>query len=290
MSDERRRKRYDTTGNTSESLDLENDDFDWLSFFRAQYTEITSTKIDSFKDKYQGSEEERSDVLAAYQKAQGNWRKLYDRVMLSNPVDDEPRFKSWIDEAIEAGQVQAYDAYANESEVSKKKRMTAAKREAKEAEEHSQKMQGKGQRRGKAAANGEGDLAAMIQQRQQSRAGNFLDDLEAKYAAPQSNGMSKKATSKKRKTDEPPEESFQKTAERAAKKRRAAAVDEEEEADGDDDVVDLEEDSEGVDEEEEEEDVRPVKRKRGSRAGKKKGRKSMRSKSDPFSRPASGKQ
>lgn len=219
-------------------------------------------------------------MLAAYQTAQGNWGKLYARIMLSNPMDDEERFRTWIDEAIEKDEVEAYDAYVNEPEASKKRRITGAKKEAKEAEAHSQKLESKGLKKGKATANGGGDLAAMIQQRQQSRASNFLDDLEAKYATPHTNGTAKKGRGKRRKEEGPPEEAFQKAAERAAKKRKTTVV--EEEGDEGDEVVDLEDDSEGLDGEEddieEEEDVKPAKRKRGSRAGKKKVRKSARSK------------
>jgi DnaJ homolog subfamily C member 9 len=59
LSDERRRKRYDTTGNTSESLDLDDDDFNWTDFFREQYAAVvTAEALDRIKKDYQGSDEE----------------------------------------------------------------------------------------------------------------------------------------------------------------------------------------------------------------------------------------
>jgi hypothetical protein len=54
LSDERRRKRYDTTGNTSESLDLDDDDFNWTDFFREQYAAVvTAEALDRIKKDYQ---------------------------------------------------------------------------------------------------------------------------------------------------------------------------------------------------------------------------------------------
>ena len=60
LSDERRRKRYDTTGNTSESLDLDDDDFNWTDFFREQYASVvTAEALDGIRKDYQGSDEEK---------------------------------------------------------------------------------------------------------------------------------------------------------------------------------------------------------------------------------------
>lgn len=223
LSDEKRRKRYDATGNTAESLDIDDDDFDWIDFFRAQWKEVVNeNSIAAFKRNYQGSDEEKGDILAAYSKKKGSMDKIFEEVMLSNPLDDEERVRACIDAAIESGDVEAYDAYTRESAVSRKRRRTKAEKEAKEAEAHLQKLKEKQKTGGKKEAmdSSGGDLAAMIQQRQQSRASNFLDNLEAKYGGtPTANG-GKKGRSKKRKDEEPPEEAFQKTAERARKRRK----------------------------------------------------------------------
>ena len=88
------------------------------------------------------------------------------------------------------------------------------------------------------------DLAALIQQRQKSRAGGFLDHLEAKYA-PKSKG-SKRATP----MEEPLEEAFQATAARAKKRKQSKkVVDEDEDEDmdlGEEDIGDSEEDGEAA--------------------------------------------
>ena len=215
MSDERRRKRYDATGNTSESLDIEDDDFNWLDFFRAQWNEtVTSTTILDFKRNYQGSDEEKRDVITAYKKGEGSMTRIFREVQLSNMLDDEERFRKWIDEEIEAGRMIAYGNYRSETEQSKQKRRNRAEQEARDAEAHFQDLERKGKLKGTG-----GDLAAIIQQRQQSRAENFLNDIEAKYAVP--NGKSKQAKGKRKRDEEPPnepsEEAFQEMGKRAGR-------------------------------------------------------------------------
>lgn len=135
--------------------------------------------------------------------------------MLSDPAEDEDRFREIIDAAIESGEVEGYEAYTEESENSRKKRVDAAKKkkqkEAKEAEKHAEnlgigkdlKKKPKGK---KEKDDGMGDLAALIGQRQQGRSANFLADLEAKYAP-----KGKAKAGSKRGTEEPPEEAFAKT-------------------------------------------------------------------------------
>jgi DnaJ family protein C protein 9 len=145
LSDERRRKRYDLTGRTSESLDFEDDTFDWVEYYRAQYKDVvTADVIESFADKYKGSEEERGDVLGWFEKCEGKMTKLYKNVMLSDPAEDEERFRGIIDEAINRGEVQGYKAYTEESERSWRKRVEGARkkkeREAREAEDHAAEL------------------------------------------------------------------------------------------------------------------------------------------------------
>ncbi|CAF9921198.1 MAG: hypothetical protein ALECFALPRED_001734 [Alectoria fallacina] len=276
LSDERRRNRYDTTGNTSESLDLENDDFNWTDFFRAQWADtVTSTTIGSFKDKYQGSDEERRDVLASYTQAKGKLNSVFRQVMLSNPLHDEDRFRGYIDLAIKDGEVDAYDAYTKETQKQKDQRQAAARKEGKEAEEYAKQLgkydsifgDGPGNSNKKGSKMDKGpDLTELIQQRQKSRADTFLDDLEAKYAAPKK-GSAKSENGKKRKAEDPPEELFQRN--RSKKQKAAKARDEDE----DEEEINLENDI-PVSEDDVEEIVKPAKtKKKPARRGnvKKKG-------------------
>ena len=278
LSDERRRKRYDTTGNTSESLGLEDDDFNWINFFRAQWADaITSTTISSFKDKYQGSDEERQDVLASYTQAHGKLSTVFSQVMLSNPLHDEDRFRGYIDHAIESGEVEAYDAYTKETQKQRDRRQAKAKRDEKEAEEYLKKTgkydsifgddAGKSKKKGSQKDAGP-DLAELIQQRRKGRADTFLDSLEAKYAAPKK-GTAKSQNGKKRQGEEPPEELFQRNRQKKQKATKAEVYDEDDE---DEEDIDLENDT-PISQDEEDEEVKPAKTKRTVRGvkGKKKG-------------------
>ena len=243
LSDERRRRRYDATGSTAESLDVADADFNWADFFRAQYAElVTAERIEGVKTSYQGSEEERSDVLRHYARCKGSMNKLYGEVMLSNPLDDEERFKGYVDEAIEKGEVEAFEAYTGESEKSKQNRMKKAKREAAEAEKLSKEVGKKNGATRKGKGGDLADLAALIQQRNPSKATTCLDDLETRYAG---GGGSGKKGKKRKIMEEPSEEAF------AEVGRRKKTVTEEE--------------REGIEEEVEQPERSKVKSKRASK-------------------------
>ncbi|KAL9119588.1 MAG: hypothetical protein Q9187_003857 [Circinaria calcarea] len=278
LSDERRRNRYDATGNTSESLDIDDSDFDWTSFFRTQYADVvTGAKLDDFKSEYQNSEEETRDVLTAYRSHKGKMNAIYSRVMMSNPLEDEDRFRAIIDGAIAKGEVEAYAAYTNESAKSRGARMKNARREGVEAQAYAKKLGvhdklfdtgPKKSKKGGSAA-GEADLAALIQQRGQGRTESFLDNLEKKY--------SKDTRGKKRAAaEEPSEEAFERMAKRGKKRKEVEAVEAVEVDDEGEEVVNLseeeeeeEEQEEGEEEEEEEEEEAPKQKPRRTRQTKK---------------------
>ncbi|EMC98488.1 hypothetical protein BAUCODRAFT_32535 [Baudoinia panamericana UAMH 10762] len=211
LSDERRRKRYDTTGNTSETLDLEDDDFNWTDFYREQFANVvTEDSINKFANEYKGSEEERQHVLKAYGNRKGAMASIYQEIMLSDMLDDEERFRAIIDRAIEDGEVEAYKKYTDETEKARAKRMEQARkkkeRDAKEAQKAIEESTDP-KKKGRKGDGGMGDLAALIQQRQKGRAANFLDGLEAKYAG-DAGGKGKKSAKRAAAMDEPPEEAF----------------------------------------------------------------------------------
>ncbi|KAL8803155.1 MAG: hypothetical protein Q9182_003327 [Xanthomendoza sp. 2 TL-2023] len=250
LSSPHRRTLYDTTGSTSETLSSlsDNDNFNWLSFFRTQYSAISTSTLSDFSASYKSSTEERKDLLAAYSQHEGRMNKIYEVVMLSNPLDDEDRFREIIDDAIEKGKVEGYKAYVKEPQHSRTARMKKAKREAEYAEQQRADSKyksifggdGKGAsevdgsavdvggrdadveggepltNQEKKSMRGHGDLdnlAAMIQSRDKTRGETFLDSLEAKYA-----GASTRGKGTKRKAEEEPnEDSFQKTRAKLAK-------------------------------------------------------------------------
>ncbi|KAI9806036.1 MAG: hypothetical protein M1833_004443 [Piccolia ochrophora] len=234
LSDARRRRRYDATGRTEDSLDLDDDDdFNWSDFFRAQWADVVSgDSLAKFEGEYKRSQQETDDLLAIYVKSEGDLDAVFEQVMLSNPLEDEDRFRVILDDAIKTGEVEAYEAYTTEPMTKRKRRTERAKREEREAMKLAKKLGVEKQMFGKTnkkqttdASGDEAALLAMIQQRQKGRAEGFLERLEQKYAA---SGQKKGSKAKKRQRsfedeDGPPEEAFQRN---AAKKSKIHAADE----------------------------------------------------------------
>jgi DnaJ homolog subfamily C member 9 len=201
----------------------EDGEFSWAEFYRSQFQEVvTEEAIERFKKEYQGGEEEKMHVIEAYVSFEGDMNAIFETVMLSNPLDDEERFRAIIDSEITEKRVEAYAGYAKETKASKRKRRDEAKREAQEAEEMAkdmglhEKLFGNGKARTKTKAKEEdmGGLAALIHGRQQERQKNFFEDLEKKYAP--------KGKKKRQAEDEPPEDAFEKNREKGKKARKSA--------------------------------------------------------------------
>lgn len=217
---------------------------------------MTVSALDKFLSNYKNSDEEHKDLLKAYTDAKGNMDRVYESVMGSNVLEDDERFRGIIDAAIDGGEVEGFDKYVNESEKSKERRRKKAEREAEEAEKEAEKRAKKKQKaeedeaqngdagkgtktKTKASKKQKGgdaddDLVAMIQKRQAERSGNFLDRLEAKYAAEEAETKQKKKGGRKRKQDdddeqgaqpmeEPSEEAFKAMGERMQKAKAKKA-------------------------------------------------------------------
>ncbi|KAF2675709.1 DnaJ-domain-containing protein [Lentithecium fluviatile CBS 122367] len=261
LSDDRRRKRYDLTGSTAETLE-DDDEFDWLSFYRQQFEDIVSEEnINRISVEYKNSASERRDLLKAYEQYKGRLSAIYEAVMLSDILVDDDRFRQILDEEIAKGTIESYELYERDNndearqaakDAERKRREEFDKREAKKAAAGKPSAKAKAK---KSDAAGMADLAAMIQQRQKARNGNFFDHLEAKYA-PQPRG-GKRATP----MDEPPEEMFAATAARKKSKsngRAKKAKDEDE----------MEDDLEEEDIAESEEEAPPKSKKRKLQKGR----------------------
>ncbi|KAK0707514.1 DnaJ domain-containing protein [Lasiosphaeris hirsuta] len=226
LSDQARRKRYDETGSTSEAI-VDSEGFSWSEFYRAQFQDaISEDAINQFAAKYKGSDEEKDDILAAYEEFKGDMDGIYETVMLSNVLEDDERIRKVIDDAIASGEVESFVKYRKETKKSKQARIKAAKSESQEADELAKelgvydKLRGKGSKK-----DPEASLAALIQRNQASRASAF-DQLAEKYgAAPKSSKSGKKRTAKEYEEPDISDEQFE--ALRAnmmkkAKKRRGA--------------------------------------------------------------------
>ncbi|KKY16989.1 hypothetical protein UCRPC4_g05713 [Phaeomoniella chlamydospora] len=204
LSDPARKRRYDTTGNTAESLELDDDSFDWPSYFKSKYEEVISgDAIERFKTEYQNTPDERIDILNAYTTSKGDMDYVFENVMCSEILVDEDRFRTIIQTAIDNNEVKAYKKFTHEGSKQRDRRRKQAESEAKEAEEFAHelgvadKLFGKNTKNGKSKTKKEDDqagLMALIQQRQKSRQeqqNGFFDRLEEKY----NSGSSKKSQS-----------------------------------------------------------------------------------------------
>lgn len=195
LSDPARRKRYDETGSTSESI-VDSDGFNWSDYYREQFKDaINADAIEKFAQQYKGSDEEKDDLLQYFELYEGNMDDVYEHVILSDIVEDEERFRKIIDEAVANGEVPNFRQYSTQTKrqrLAKARKARALKEaEAKEAESYAKEMgiHGKlfGDKGRKDKEDSEDGLAALIQKRQQDRekaSDNFLDKLAEKYAAP----------------------------------------------------------------------------------------------------------
>lgn len=280
LGDVHRRKRYDLTGSTAEVLD-DDQDFDWLSFYREQFEDLVNQQnIKKISDDYKGSTEERNDLVKAYTRGKGDLNFIYENVLLSDILEDDERFRQILDEEIEEGNIESLPAYSKETDATREKAKTIERKrrekfDKKNGKDAVDKAKAKQKAKKSGGAGDISDLAALIQQRQKARSGNFFSSLEAKYAPPS------KARGKKRGTpmdeDEPSEEAFQaararldkaKNGGRATKKKKIESEDEEES-----EAIATDSDESESEEEEEEVPVAPKSRKRApptrsSRRGK----------------------
>lgn len=127
------------------------------------FPKISFAKISNFKKDYQASGEEMADLKAAYLKHEGDMGAVYEEVMLSNPAEDEERFRQAIDAWIAEGSVPAFKAYSQEKPAARKRRMDKARKEADEAAQQRRQFEERETRDSQTA------LAAMLSARQKER-------------------------------------------------------------------------------------------------------------------------
>ncbi|GAA6001074.1 hypothetical protein JCM10207_007401 [Rhodosporidiobolus poonsookiae] len=242
LKDQARREKYDATGSTKEmSAEGAKTEAEWRDYFKELWTgEVSAQSIEEFAKKYQGSDEEKADILEAYTSSRGDLDVILSSIMCST-VDDEDRFVTLINDAIASGELKATAAWkkALKDTKGKEARRKKADKEAREAEDMAKELGvhdklfggkkggAKGKGKGKKGADGEGDddeaaLKALIQGNQAKRMNSLLDSLEAKYGGSSSSKKGKKRVStggdddeaglkggkRSKKVEEPTEEEF----------------------------------------------------------------------------------
>jgi DnaJ homolog subfamily C member 9 len=85
----------------------------WVAYFARLFPKVTEEDITKFEKEYRFSEEERSDVVAAYESLEGSMKDILDSIMLCTD-DDEDRFADIIEAALKADKVETYwNLYGN---------------------------------------------------------------------------------------------------------------------------------------------------------------------------------
>lgn len=237
LSDDARRARYDRTGSTEAfPFEGEEDGEALAKFFEELYKGmVTEERISEYEQRYVGSEEEKKDVLEAYEKSKGDMNAIVDTVLFSN-CDAETRFVEVIDAAIASGTTSAYPKYKSTNTAAAKK--ARRKKEAKEVEEF-ERAQAQEKKKGKKADQSEADLQQLMLRRGEQRMQDLISGLEAKYGKGNADksGLKRKSTSDSK---------------NASTKKRRSKSDEESSGDLDDLIDDADE---AAEEEEEEEGV-----------------------------------
>ncbi|CAA90945.1 J domain-containing protein [Caenorhabditis elegans] len=163
LSDEEKRKIYDETGSVDDEAGELNEDA--LKAWRMIFKKVTKEDIDSFMKTYQGSREQKDELVVHYEKFNGDIAKIREYAIGFDGVEE---LKEALDKLIDDGEIEKTKKY--ETSTSDKK-MKAYKRKAeKEAIEVENMTQNNS------------DLVALIQGRQKERGTSFLDSLAAKYA------------------------------------------------------------------------------------------------------------
>lgn len=135
LSDEQRRKLYDTTG----MIEANGDTMAWKEYMDSAFPKITIEALEEFKVKYVGSAEEYEDILAAYMLSKGSLETIIDTVFWGN-LSQADRYYQIVSKAIDRNIVPRFKAFAPISEKRAKKRTKREASEAKEAEEELEKM------------------------------------------------------------------------------------------------------------------------------------------------------
>eukprot|EP01039_Chlorochromonas_danica_P008172 gene8172-9015_t len=228
LGDEERRKVYDEQGLVNDCFDDDNDNVSggggegneksfayWYDYFRKLTPAVTIESIDNLQMSYVGSEEERNDIITAYQTQNGDLFKVMDCILFAEK-GTERHIIEIIDDVIEEGLIKSTKKYRltkakaletvdkneRKNNNNKKKKNVKAKG-VEEEEEEEEKAQ---------------DLALLIRNRQKSRAA-ALGSILAKYGGDAAI-EEEEAEEDNENDDDKEEEEARATTSRSSKRRR----------------------------------------------------------------------
>ncbi|KAH9901323.1 DnaJ-domain-containing protein [Cubamyces lactineus] len=208
LYDDKRRKRYDLTGQTDEGADFGPGEGGWEAYFEELYDRVTRDKLDEMKKEYQGSAEEVADLKQAYTETKGSIEEIMTHIPHST-YEDEARFIVIITDLIKKGELPLLPKWESSTKDEKAKlvRKKQAEKEAKEAEAlakelgvhdeffgsgkpGARKTKGKGKQQGQCGDEDTSALQALILKKRKNM-DSFFDDLAAKYAEPEAKSAKK---------------------------------------------------------------------------------------------------
>lgn len=128
LSDPERRALYDSTGLCDEPVASR----DWTEYFKTLYSQVSAESLEEFKSAYVASAEELEDILASYNKHEGDILKVIDDVFFTT-THDIVRLQETIKRCIRKQIVQSFPMF--EKGVDKKALLKKKRIEEKEAEE-----------------------------------------------------------------------------------------------------------------------------------------------------------
>lgn len=165
LSNDDARKNYDETGHASRSPTIAD------LFSRHVRIEVTEEMIEEHRQKYQHSDDERQDLLNAYERHNGDFDKIFESVIHAE-IDDQERLLTLLREAIDRGELDELPAFRRTTIASRNKKR--AQRASKEKDAASREAR----RLGIETSDG---LAALIKSRQANRFDDLVTKLETKY-------------------------------------------------------------------------------------------------------------
>lgn len=209
LSDPKKRRLYDETGETSDDFygdDGDNDLQELINILLQQdQAPIEENDIESFFDKYEGSEEEKHDLLGLYKKFGGSMKKVLEWQISRERDEDRFRFKEIIESAISDGNARSSSSFeewvkklgdipreSSSTKSTKRRKKTTSKRKQK-SNENEMSLSLIAQIRGKKRSN-------------KARVDGLLSSLAEKYGDEF--------------YDEPDEDAFQKARERMESNRK----------------------------------------------------------------------
>ncbi|KAI5159196.1 DnaJ-like protein subfamily C member 9 [Nematocida ausubeli] len=126
---------------------------------------ITKNMFDRFREIYEGSQEEKDEIIALYKKHKGRMVKVIDNMMLGED-EQEDRYRQIINEQIKDKKIEEFKDYAKAKPLMMNKRRQEKRRREREAAEILAK-----------------DLEKRAEERQQ-RYNQMIERLEEKVAKP----------------------------------------------------------------------------------------------------------